>query len=52
MNRKDLIEQIEEDRLILQYVDNKEEREYLENDIKELEKCLEKKHWTLKSKLS
>ena len=48
MNRKDLIEQIEEDRLILQYVDNKEEREYLENDIKELKKCLEKKRWMRK----
>ena len=46
-DRKDLMEKIEEDKLILQYLDgkvDKEEKEYIENDIKELEKCLEKKH--------
>lgn len=48
---RDLMRQIDENKLILQYLSgkiDKEEEDYLRSQIKELEKCLEKKHWTIK----
>lgn len=48
---RDLMCQIDEKKLILQYLSgkiDKEEEDYLRSQIKELEKCLEKKHWTIK----
>ena len=48
---RDLMCQIDEKKLILQYLSGKidtEEEEYLKSQIKELEECLEKKHWTIK----
>ena len=48
---RDLMRQIDENKLILQYLSgkiDKEEKDYLRSQIKELEKCLEKKHWTIK----
>ena len=48
---RDLMRQIDENKLILQYLSSKidkEEKDYLRSQIKELEKCLEKKHWTIK----
>ena len=48
---RELMHQIDENKLILQYLSgkiNKEEEDYLRSQIKELEGCLEKKHWTIK----
>lgn len=48
---RELMRQIDENKLILQYLSgkiDKEEEDYLRSQIKELEKCLEKKHWTIK----
>ena len=48
---RELMRQIDENKLILQYLSDKidkEEQDYLRSQIKELEECLKKKHWTIK----
>ena len=48
---RELMRQIDENKLILQYLSgriDKEEEDYLRSQIKELKECLEKKHWTIK----
>ena len=48
---RELMRQIDENKLILQYLSgriDKEEEDYLRSRIKELKECLEKKRWTIK----